>query len=50
MKGQSRHSQKSFLAELVSELGVPLNDVEVTNKLTDPELVSYLHSEEFDIK
>lgn len=50
MKGQTRHFQKSFLAELISELGEPLNDVEVTNKPPDLELVSYLHSPEFNIK
>lgn len=33
MKGQSRHFQKSFLAELFSELGMTLNDVEATKKL-----------------
>lgn len=50
MKGQTRHFQKSFLAELVSELGEPLNDVEVTNNPPDLEAVSYLHSPEFNTK
>lgn len=50
MKGQTRHFQKSFLAEFISELGVPLDDVEVTNNPTDPGLVSYLHRKEFNIK
>jgi len=29
---------------------MPLNDVEVTNTLTDLELISYLHTKEFNIK
>lgn len=49
-KGQTRHFQKSLLAEFICEFGVPLNDVEVTNNLTDLELISYLHSKEFNIK
>lgn len=50
MKGQTRHFQKSLLAEFFCELGVPLNVAEVTNTLTDLEPISYLHSKEFDIK
>lgn len=50
MKGQTRHFQKSLLAELISKSGMPLNDVEVTNNVTDLELISYLHSKEFNIK
>lgn len=29
---------------------MPLNDVEVTNNLTDLELISYLHNKELNIK
>lgn len=50
MKGQTRHFQKSLLAELISEFGMLLNDVDVRNNLTGLELISYLHSKEFHIK